>query len=120
MKLSTATLGFPRMGPNRELKFALENHWKGLSSESDLLKVALDVEEQGWTIQKGTVDRVTIGDYSLYDAVLTWKEMLGMVSQPFKSMQPGIGRMFAMARGVDGAPALSKSIMCMPFCDGLV
>jgi 5-methyltetrahydropteroyltriglutamate--homocysteine methyltransferase len=120
MKLSTATLGFPRVGPNRELKFALEKHWKGLLSESDLLKVAADVEEQGWTIQKGTVDRVTVGDYSLYDAVLTWTEMLGMVPQRFKSMQPGIGRMFAMARGVDGAPALSKSIMCIPFCDGLV
>ena len=109
MKLSTATLGFPRMGPNRELKFALEKHWKGLCSESELLKVAADVEQQGWTLQKdAAIDRITVGDYSLYDFVLTWTEMLGMVPQRFQSMQPGLPRMFAMARGVDGAPALSK------------
>ncbi|MDR0735456.1 MAG: hypothetical protein LBF51_01260, partial [Zoogloeaceae bacterium] len=29
MTLRTHILGFPRMGENRELKFALERHWRG-------------------------------------------------------------------------------------------
>ena len=109
MKLSTATLGFPRMGPNRELKFALEKHWKGLLTEAELLTIAAGVEQQGWKLQTDAgIDRITVGDYSLYDFVLTWTELLGMVPQRFQSMKPGLARMFAMARGVDGATALSK------------
>lgn len=108
MKLSTSTLGFPRMGPNRELKFALEKHWNGVLSEAELLTVAKDVEELGWKLQTDAgIDRIPVGDYSLYDFVLTWTEMLGMVPQRFQSMKPGLSRMFAMARGVDGATALS-------------
>ena len=30
------TLGFPRMGQNRELKFALEKHWRGEITEAEL------------------------------------------------------------------------------------
>jgi Cobalamin-independent synthase, N-terminal domain len=108
MKLSTATLGFPRMGPNRELKFALEKHWKGLIGKDELFQVAHDVEEQGWTQQKQAgIDRITVGDFYLYDGVLAWNEMIGFVPKRFGSFAQGTDRLFAMARGVDGATALS-------------
>jgi 5-methyltetrahydropteroyltriglutamate--homocysteine methyltransferase len=110
MKLSTATLGFPRMGPNRELKFALEKHWNCALSEADLLTVARSVEEEGWALQQATgIDRIAVGDFALYDAVLMWTEMLGMVPAHFAHLPRGTARLFAMARGIDGAPALSKS-----------
>jgi Cobalamin-independent synthase, N-terminal domain len=38
--LKTSSLGFPRMGKERKLKFALESFWKGTSSEAHLLAVA--------------------------------------------------------------------------------
>ena len=80
MKLSTATLGFPRMGPNRELKFALEKYWKGSIKADDLLTVAHDIEEQGWMLQKKAgIDRITVGDFYLYDGILAWNEMIGFV-----------------------------------------
>jgi 5-methyltetrahydropteroyltriglutamate--homocysteine methyltransferase len=110
MKLSTATLGFPRMGPNRELKFALEQHWKGLLSVDELLTVARTVETLGWTLQRDHgMDRIPVGDYYLYDAILQWTEMLSLVPRRFDSMPRGTGRMFAMARGHsdNGAVALS-------------
>lgn len=40
--VSTAALGFPRMGPKRELKFALEN------DQTELIKIAHNVEESSF------------------------------------------------------------------------
>jgi 5-methyltetrahydropteroyltriglutamate--homocysteine methyltransferase len=110
MKTSTSTLGFTRMGPNRELKFALEKHWKGILNEEGLMKVARDVEELAWDLQKKETNggRVAVGDFYLYDGVLTWINYLGVVPKRHQSIQSSMARMFAMARGVPGATALSK------------
>jgi 5-methyltetrahydropteroyltriglutamate--homocysteine methyltransferase len=110
VKYSTAALGFSRMGPNRELKFALEKHWKGQLDEAGLIQVANDVEDMAWAMQvEAGIDKVTVGDFCLYDNVLQWADWLGVVPARFHSMDGGMERMFAMARGVDGATALSKS-----------
>lgn len=97
------------MGPNRELKFALEKYWKGTIDASELLKVANRVEESAWKLQQDAgIEHITVGDHYLYDMVLTWCECLGFCAKRFQSLEPGLKRMFAMARGVDGAEALSK------------
>lgn len=113
MKLAptaTATLGFPRMGPNRELKFALEKHWKGAITQTELMDVANSVEEAAWKLQKDHgVARVTVGDYYLYDGVLEWTDAMGILPSRFRNMpRDGFSRMFAMARGATDATALSK------------
>ena len=109
--VSTGSLGFPRMGPNRELKFALETYWKTKDNQKDALRllqtVAHHVETAAWQLQlKAGLDHITVGDHYLYDGVLTWTNLLGICPRRFQSMEPGIDRMFAMARGVDGAEAL--------------
>jgi hypothetical protein len=110
VKFSTAVLGFSRVGPNRELKVALEKHWKGQLDEVGLIQIANQVEDMAWAMQvEAGIDKVTVGDFCLYDNVLQWADWLGVVPARFQSMEGGMGRMFAMARGVDGAPALSKS-----------
>ena len=107
--VATATLGFPRMGPKRELKFTLEKYWKGAIDREELVEVAHSIEEKSWQIQRDAgIDRIAVGDYTLYDNVLTWIERLGLVPERFSKMDPGMDRMFAMARGVEGATALSK------------
>lgn len=106
---STSTLGFPRMGPNRELKFALEKYWKGLIKDKALADIVASIEGQAWALQKAAgVDRITVGDHYLYDGILTWTEYLGVIPARHKHLKAGLTRMFAMARGVDGATALSK------------
>ena len=104
--ISTGTLGFPRMGSKRELKFALEKYWKGAISEQELLLRANAVEEKAWKLQS-EIDHVTVGDHYLYDSVLSWTEFLGLFPKRFENCKAGLPRMFAMARGIDGAPALS-------------
>lgn len=100
------------MGPRRELKMALEKHWKGAINKEELLEVAHCVETLAWDVQvQAGIDRITIGDFYLYDGMLSWAEWLGVIPSRFSGMKPGIDRMFAMARGVEGATALSKSFV---------
>ena len=97
------------MGPKRELKFTLEKYWKGAIDSDELLMKAHAVEESAWQLQVDAgIDRITVGDFALYDNVLQWIEWLGIVPSRFIQLKPGTDRMFALARGIDGAPALSK------------
>jgi 5-methyltetrahydropteroyltriglutamate--homocysteine methyltransferase len=111
--VSTGTLGFPRMGPKRELKFALEKYWQSPNATKveqlqELLNVARTIEESSWAIQRNAgINRIAIGDYYLYDGILQWTEMIGIIPSRFLHLPAGYPRMFAMARGVDEAPALS-------------
>ena len=50
--IRTATLGFPRMGRNRELKFALESFWKRKITEAQLLETAANLRRQHWQLQR--------------------------------------------------------------------
>lgn len=108
MKFQTATLGLSRMGPNRELKFAMEKYWKGKIEKDEFIAKAQAVEELGWSLQLADdkIDSIPVGEHFYYDGVLSWAEWLGIVPKRFAHLDAGIDRMFAMARGVDGATAL--------------
>lgn len=73
---SSCTVGFPRIGRNRELKFALEKHWRNRGADLDeagMLAVAHDVEQQAWGIQMDAgVGLISAGDHCLYDNMLAW------------------------------------------------
>jgi hypothetical protein len=117
VKFATATLGFGRMGPNRELKFALEKYWKKSITEAELMETVKMVEDLAWSMQMDAgIDRISVGDYCLYDNVASWSEFLGIIPNRFASMDRGIDRMFAMCRGVKDAEALSKYRECTRTC----
>lgn len=69
-------LGFPRIGPKRELKFALESYWKGQSSLDALQSIGADIRRRNWSAQSG-LDHVPVGDFSFYDQVLDMSFTLG-------------------------------------------
>ena len=115
--VTTAALGFPRMGPKRELKFALEKYWKNSIDRTELIRVAQTIEEISWQLQKDAgIDRISVGDFALYDNVVQWVERLGLVPERFSKMESGMDRMFAMSRGVEGATALSKYMYSIVSC----
>ncbi|CAM9863258.1 unnamed protein product [Phaeothamnion confervicola] len=107
----TATLGFPRIGPNRELKKALESYWNGQLPEEALLETAASIEEGAWEAQAaaGEEGQGHRADYNLYDQTLLYTESLGLVPDRFVSLPRGIDRMFQMARGGDDRPALDMT-----------
>lgn len=95
-------LGFPRIGPNRELKWALERFWKGANSESELLEAAAALMKDRWATQDGAgLTIATVGDFSLYDHVLDTTTLLGVVPDRFGSNaeKVDLGTYFHMARG---------------------
>ena len=100
--VTSANLGFPRMGPDRELKKALESYWSGKTTEADLLKVASERREQNWKLQKDLgIDFIPSNDFSLYDQVLDMTVLLGAIPPRFKHRGGNVSldTYFAMARG---------------------
>lgn len=107
-------LGFPRMGRDRELKWALERYWRGEIAEAELSAVADDLQKRHWAIQaEAGLDLVPVGDFSLYDHVLDTAVMLGAVPPRFAREDGGTGlaRYFRMARGdaENGIPAMEMT-----------
>lgn len=77
-------LGFPRIGPKRETKRAVEAYWKGKSSKGDLLKKGAAVRKQCLDFQKEAgLDLVTLGDFTWYDHVLDTSVMFGVIPERF-------------------------------------
>jgi hypothetical protein len=87
---------------------------RSIGRAKTLIQVAVSIEDQAWGLQKAAgLDRITVGDHYLYDGILTWTEYLGAVPARHRTTKPGLTRMFAMARGVDGATALSKCFLVL-------
>ncbi len=96
-------LGFPRIGRDRELKKALEAHWKGDLDTAGLRAVGRELRAAHWQLQKDAgIELLPVGDFAWYDQVLTHSLMFGVIPQRFLShdAQPTLDTLFAMARGV--------------------
>lgn len=104
MEIRSQTLGFPRIGREREMKKALEAYWRGATDESALHKARHDVEELGFQAQMG-IDRVGVGDVTFYDHVLDWAIRFGLIPARFQHLD-GLELTFAMARGSEGIQPL--------------
>jgi len=83
--ISSATVGFPRIGPNREMKKSLEAFWKGQITKDVLISNSNEIESSAWAEQAAAgLDFVAL-DGTLYDQVLDFAVMyLGLVPERFK------------------------------------
>ena len=100
--ITTATIGYPRIGPKRELKKALESFWKGDIKENELQSTAKDLRKKNWQIQKENgIDLITSNDFSFYDQVLDTICLLGAVPDRYNWQGDDVDlkTYFAMARG---------------------
>ncbi len=97
------SLGFPRIGRDRELKKALEAFWKGELDEAGLRVVGRQLRAEHWQLQKDAgIDLLPVGDFAWYDQVLTHSLTFGVIPERFRPHdgKPGLQTLFAMARGV--------------------
>jgi 5-methyltetrahydropteroyltriglutamate--homocysteine methyltransferase len=98
--LTTHTLGFPRIGIQRELKKAQERFWQGQCSESELLQTAHELRRRHWTLQREAgIDLIPVGDFSLYDHMLDTACLFNLIPERFANAEPSLDRYFYMARG---------------------
>ncbi len=100
--IKISTIGYPRIGPKRELKKVLELFWKGKISENELEKTAKELRKQNWQVQKANgVDLISSNDFSFYDQVLDTICLLGAIPKRYKwdKDKVSLKTYFAMARG---------------------
>jgi 5-methyltetrahydropteroyltriglutamate--homocysteine methyltransferase len=97
----TAVLGLPRIGPDRELKFALEAFWAGRTGPAELRDAARGLRAANWRRAKDAgIDLIPCGDFSLYDHVLDTAWALGAIPARFgEPDREELGAYFAPARG---------------------
>ncbi|PSK96458.1 methionine synthase (B12-independent) [Murinocardiopsis flavida] len=115
--MSTTVLGYPRIGSNRELKFASESYWKGDIHAAELDAVAAKLRRDTVEGLRGAgIDLVPSNTFSYYDHVLDTAVMVDAVPERFAQFAPGEGdreaelrRYFAMARGADGVAPLEMT-----------
>lgn len=95
------SLGFPRIGRRRELKFALEKYWRGESTQADLHDVARELRRTHWQWQVAAgIEQVPVGDFAFYDQVLTLSATLNAI--PDRHRGEGaidLDTLFRVARG---------------------
>ncbi|MFF4259633.1 5-methyltetrahydropteroyltriglutamate--homocysteine S-methyltransferase [Streptomyces sp. NPDC001663] len=100
--------GYPRQGPNRELKKAIEGYWKGRVTADALHRTAAELRRANWReLADAGVHEVPTGDFSYYDHVLDTTVMLGAVPARHRAAveADALDGYFAMARGTqDVAP----------------
>ncbi len=99
------SLGFPRIGRDRELKKALEAHWQGTLDEAGLRAVGQRLRAEHWQLQKDAgIELLPVGDFAWYDQVLGHSLALGVIPERFRPAagKPGLDTLFTMARGAVG------------------
>lgn len=106
--VQTSTIGFPRIGPNRELKKALESFWSDKSSEQDLLSTVHEIEALAWKAQADAGIDMVACDGTLYDQTLDIIHSLGLLPERFNGLS-GLEAYFAAARGGTSLSAMDMS-----------
>ncbi|MET3524744.1 5-methyltetrahydropteroyltriglutamate--homocysteine S-methyltransferase [Mesorhizobium abyssinicae] len=104
-QIPVATLGVPRIGRRRELKFSVESYWSGKSCAAELLATAKALRAASWEEQRDRgVSKIPSNDFSLYDHVLDTAAMVGAVPSRYawNSGEVPLDIYFAMARGNQG------------------
>ncbi len=101
--------GFPRIGHQRELKFALERYWRGEDNAAQLESTAADLRARHWQLQKDAgLDLLPVNDFSLYDHMLDNSLLLGAIPRRFGDLgnHSHADAAFCIARGrdADGNP----------------
>jgi 5-methyltetrahydropteroyltriglutamate--homocysteine methyltransferase len=110
MTYTTHTLGFPRIGLQRELKKALEAYWAGEIDQDTLQKTGRALRHRHWQWQQQAgVDLLPVGDFAWYDQVLTTSLLVGNVPARHQNDDGSIDldTLFRIARGraPTGTPA---------------
>ncbi|MBM5571474.1 MULTISPECIES: 5-methyltetrahydropteroyltriglutamate--homocysteine S-methyltransferase [Deefgea] len=110
--VKTHILGFPRIGAQRELKFATEKFWRGEITEAELVNVGQTLRRRHWAWQaEAGLDFVTVGDFAWYDQILNAAALLGCLPARFgfDAKRLTLAQYFELARGNAAQPALEMT-----------
>lgn len=105
-------VGFPRIGINRELKWATEKYFRHEIDTKSLLDTVSNLRADQWKLQQAAGNAfIPSNDYSLYDGMLDTAYMLNAIPVRYQELNiDDIGTYFAMARGFQGRQGDVKAL----------
>ena len=110
--MNTSVIGYPRIGKDRELKFASEKFFNGELDEAGLLNVAKTIRKEDLLKQKEAgITYISSNDFSFYDNVLDTAFLFNVIPQRYKDL--GLSELetyFALARGYQGDKGNVKAL----------
>ena len=110
--MKTSVIGYPRIGKDRELKFASEKYFKGEISEKELNETAAAIRAGNLKAQKDAgIDFISSNDFSFYDNVLDTAVLFNIIPARYTELGlPALDTYFAMARGYQGDKGNVKAL----------
>ena len=110
--MKTSVIGYPRIGKDRELKFASEKFFNGELDEAGLQAVAKEIRKGDLLKQKEAgITYISSNDFSFYDNVLDTAFLFNVIPQRYKDL--GLSELetyFALARGYQGDKGNVKAL----------
>ncbi len=110
--MNTSVIGYPRIGKDRELKFASEKFFAGEIDEDALQEVAKTIRRDDLLKQKEAgITYISSNDFSFYDNVLDTAFLFNVIPQRYKDL--GLSELetyFALARGYQGDKGNVKAL----------
>lgn len=112
MAFKTSVTGFPRIGKNRELKFASEKYFKSEISAEELERIAAELRAYGWKKQEESgITFIPSNDFSFYDNMLDTAFLLEAVPARYKTLKlSSLETYFAAAHGYQGSAGDVKAL----------
>lgn len=112
MATKTSVIGFPRIGKNRELKFASEKYFKAEISADELEKTAAELRAYGWKKQaEAGITFIPSNDFSFYDNMLDTAFLFDAVPARYKALGlSSLETYFAAAHGYQGGAGDVKAL----------
>jgi len=104
MDIVAQLVGYPRIGPNRELKWALERRWASRSSPSEFLEKVHDLRAAHLAEQQELIGSA-VDDFFLYDQVLETAMMFSGDPDQAREKLDAFDRLTALARGTSSRDA---------------
>ncbi|ADG98368.1 5-methyltetrahydropteroyltriglutamate--homocysteine S-methyltransferase [Segniliparus rotundus DSM 44985] len=106
----SSILGYPRIGPRRELKRALEGYFHGPVTKDELKAVGLKLRDETWQeLAAMGLEQVPGNTFSFYDHILDSAVLFGAVSPryvPLRAELDDLDFYFTMCRGRADFPPL--------------
>jgi len=101
----TGNIGFPTIGPHRELKRVVEGVWRGEKSLDEMIKEREKLLIIRATLQREkNIDFIPCGDFSFYDRMLDLAVSFNCIPKRFKDVRENL--YFSLARGTENIPPL--------------
>lgn len=102
--MTTSIIGFPRIGENRELKYATEKYWRHEIDEAELQTTAKQLRLKHWQlVQAQGIEGIPSNDFSFFDTTLDTAYLFNIIPDDVKNSELSpLDKYFALARGYHG------------------